>query len=202
MRLIFPILFIIIAVGLFFVVIDPLYGQIKQLRADVSTYNIALDNSTELQKTRDSLIDIYKNIKKEDKDRLDHFLPSTINNIELILEIEKIANLYGMPIKDISFGLTDPINKNGDKEVATNDTIIAEANPSDYLPYGVFPVEFIVEGKYDTFVLFLNDLEHNLRLVDIKSISFNVPPPATGPNDKTNTNIYSYKLKVETYWLK
>jgi hypothetical protein len=203
MRLILPISFIIIAVILFFVVVDPLYGDVKQLKTEVATYNIALNNSTELQKTRDSLVEVYKNIKIEDKERLSHFLPSTINNIELILEIEKIANLHGLPIKNITFESTNPENQDPANTAGTSNTVVvAENNPSDYLPYGVFPMDFIVEGKYDTFLAFLNDLEHNLRLVDIKSISFTVPSPVTSLTDKTNPNIYSYTLKVETYWLK
>ena len=103
MKLISSISFIIIAIALFFLVVNPLYGEVKQLRTDVSTYNTALNNSTELQKTRDSLIEIYKSVKIEDRERLTHFLPSTIGNIELILEIEKIANLHGMSIGDIKF---------------------------------------------------------------------------------------------------
>lgn len=198
MKLISSILFIIIAVILFFVFINPLYGEVKQLRENVSTYNTALNNSTELQKARDSLIDTYKGVKAEDKDRLSHFLPSTISNIELILEIEKIANLHGMPIGNIKFDV-----KNLEKQGVTSigSVVVAENSPTDNLPYGIFPMEFIIEGKYDTFVAFLKDLEHNLRLVDIKSIAFEVPPPATS-GSTIDPNIYSYTLKVETYWLK
>lgn len=194
MKLISSILFIVITVILFFVVIDPLYKDIKQLRTDVSTYNIALSNSTELQRTRDSLIDTYKGVKQEDRDRLAHLLPSTIGNIELILEIEKIANLHGMPIGDIKFD-TKNLEDTSTTSNTNNNIIVAQADPKSNLPYGVFPMEFIIEGRYDTFIDFLKDLEHNLRLVDIKSISFSVP--TTG-----DPNIFSYTLKVETYWLK
>jgi hypothetical protein len=200
MKTIFSISFTIIAIVLFFVVIDPLFQEVKQLRADVSTYNVALNNSTELQKTRDSLLDVYKNVKKEDKDRLAHLLPSTINNIGLILEIEKIANLHGMPIGDIKFetkSLESPTVAN------TDNVIIAESNPEDYLPYGVFPMEFEIEGKYEAFVPFLRDLERNLRLVDVKGISFDVPTTTVAQgNNISDPNIYSYTLKVDTYWLK
>ncbi|MFA6515269.1 MAG: hypothetical protein WCT42_03340 [Candidatus Paceibacterota bacterium] len=199
MRFIFPISLIVIAGIIFFVFANPIYGEIKQLKTDISTYKTALDSSTELQKTRDSLIEVYKNIKKEDKERLDHFLPNTINNIGLILEIEKIASLHGMPIKDIKFEAKNLGNQNGTN---TEGMVIAENDPSSNLPYGVFPMEFVIEGRYDTFMLFLNDLEHNLRLVDIKSISFTVPNKSNSPLDINNPNIYSYTLKVETYWLK
>jgi hypothetical protein len=203
MKTIFSILFTIIAIILFFVVIDPLFNEVKQLRADVSTYNVALNNSTDLQKTRDSLLEVYKNVKKEDKDRLAHFLPSTINNIELILEIEKIANLHGMPIGNIKFE-----TKSLESPAATTnlDSIVtAESNPEDYLPYGIFPMEFEIEGKYEAFVPFLKDLEHNLRLVDVKGISFDVPAVSTTQGTNNNAidpSIYSYTLKVDTYWLK
>lgn len=202
MRSIFSILFIVISVVLFFTIINPLYGEVKQMRTDVATYNVALNNSTELQKTRDSLIDLYKNIKAEDKERLAHFLPSTIDNIKLILEIEKIANLHGMPIKNFQFDTKSL--ENPDDNATNNETVvIAKSDPEDYLDYGVFPMEFIIEGKYDTFVSFLEDLEHNLRLVDIKSISFTVPTASTTTTGTaSNPNIYDYTLKVETYWLK
>ncbi len=194
MKLISSISFLIITIVLFFAVINPIYGDIQQLRKGVDSYNLALNNSTELQKTRDSLVDVYKNIKQEDKDRLEHMLPSNIGNIELILEIEKIANLHGMPIGDIRFD-----TKNIDT-VSSSGTAVVAKDPSGNLPYGVFPMQFTISGDYDTFISFLKDLEHNLRIVDVKSISFTVPDLAAA--SKGSNDIYSYSLKVQTYWLK
>lgn len=198
MKLISSILFLIISILLFFIFIDPFYGEVKQLRTDVATYNTALDNSTELQKTRDSLIDTLKGVTQEDKDRLEHFLPSTIGNIELILEIEKIANLHGMPIGNIKFD-TKSLEKQGGS--SSDNVVVAESDPADYLPYGIFPMDFVIEGKYDTFVSFMKDLEHNLRLVDVKSISFDVPEKSNAIG-AADPNIYTYTLQVQTYWLK
>lgn len=206
MKLITSTLFIIISVVIFFVFIDPFYGEVRQLSADVSTYNTALNNSTELQKTRDSLIETYKNVTTADKDRLAHFLPSTIGNIELILEIEKIANLHGMPVGNIKFDTKNLGNQNTtntpDTTGGTNNVVVAATDPVDNLPYGIFPMEFVIEGKYDTFVSFLGDLEHNLRLVDVKSVSFDVPVPSVSSGNTTDPNIYTYTLNVNAYWLK
>ncbi len=201
MKIIFPITLLIIAGVLSFLFAKPLYGDVKQLKSEVSTYSLAIDNSNELQKTRDSLIDKYKNIRKEDKDRLNHFLPDTIGNIELILEIEKIANLHGMPIRNIKFESMSADGK--DKKVAEGSAIVAEGSPENYLPYGVFPMEFVVEGNYNAFLAFLDDLEHNLRLIDIKGVGFSVPIiSATATENPINPNIYSYSFKIEAYWLK
>ena len=177
MRLILPISFLIIIIVLFFTVITPYNKQIKEIKKDVSIYNVALTNSAELKETRDVLIEKYNNITTEDKDRLKHFLPSSIGNIELILEIEKIANLKGMPIKNIGFD-TEKLGPKDNTE--DQGKIVAENSKADLLPYGIFPIDFVVEGKYSSFVDFLKELERNLRLVDIKSISFSVPTPVAG----------------------
>ncbi|NCU28439.1 MAG: hypothetical protein EOM85_02095 [Candidatus Moranbacteria bacterium] len=210
MRLISSILFLAISALLFFFLIDPLFGDVKELRTNVSTYNSALSNSTDLQKTRDTLVEKYKQISSEDKDRLSHLLPSTINNIELILEIEKIANIHGMPISDIKFDSNVGVKTNSADNTGNTSAsgkISAESDPSSYLPYGIFPVAFTIEGKYETFIEFLKDLENNLRIVDIKSVSFNVPEYSSETGGATkgeiiDPNIYKYSLKVETYWLK
>lgn len=181
-------------------VVNPLYGDVSKLRTEVATYNVALDNSKQLQETRDHLVDTYKHIKQEDRDRLEHFLPNTVNNIKFILEVERIANLHSMSIKDIKFAVEKPA-----QTVTTaggTSTVITASDPSNAVPYGTFPIEFSTQGNYDTFVLFLKDLEHNLRLVDVKSVAFSIPVVTGKETVPVDPNIYTYSLKVETYWLK
>lgn len=198
MKLISPIIFIAISGILFFVFIKPIYSETTQLKIDVANYKDAVNNSTDLQKVRDSLVVKYTGITAADKDRLEHFLPSSVNNIGLILEIEKMANLYGMPIKDVKF----ETKKLQPKDPLNTDNIMIEVDPTENLPYGIFPIEFTVEGNYSSFVSFLTELEHNLRLVDVKSISFSVPTENSSATEKANPDVYSYTLKIETYWFK
>lgn len=199
MKFISSISFLIITIVLSFVFTKPFYGEVKQLRDDISRYDKALNNSTDLQKTRDSLVEKYKSIKQEDKDRLTRFLPSSVNNIELILEIEKIANLHGMPIGNIKFE-SKVLEGTNDSNTGSGGTAIVQNKGIDSLPYGIFPVDFVVVGDYDTFISFMKDLEHNLRLVDAKSITFNTAPVVA--KDNTSSNLYNFTLKVQTYWLK
>jgi hypothetical protein len=198
MKILFPISLLIAAGILFFLIVDPLFTEVKQLRTDVETYNIALNNSTDLQKTRDSLLEKYRNITQEDKERLNNLLPNTVNNIKFVLEIEQIANVHSMPLKNIKF---DSKMQSEEAKPASGNMVVANS-PADSLSYGIFPIEFITEGSYDAFVLFLKDLERNLRVMDIKSISFVVPQPVSKPQSGYDPNVYSYTLKVETYWLK
>jgi Tfp pilus assembly protein PilO len=201
MRFLFPLSFIIISIILFFVIVDPLYKDVSKLKGDVVIYNTALDNSTDLQKTRDTLVDTYRNIKQKDKERLEHFLPNTVNNIKFILEIEQIANLHGMPIRNIKFEPEKLLDPKANAMVNTANTT-GPNNQLDLRPYGVFPIEFSTEGTYDKFTQFMKDVEHNLRLVDVKSVGFSVPPPPAKPGEGGDPNVYTYTLKVETYWLK
>ena len=201
MKLILPISFIIISILLFLTVINPSYSETTSLKDSIATYNLALDNSTNLQKTQDSLVEKYKNISQDDKNRLDHFLPNTINNIKFILEVEKIANLYNMQIRDIRF--------QQEKAVATDATVdtkkvgnTSSTASTSSTPYGVFPLEFSTDADYNTFILFLKELELNLRLIDVKSVGFSVSAPTAKSNNGSDSNIYSYSLKVQTYWLK
>lgn len=197
MKFILPTLFIIASILIFFTVTSPLYSDMSDKTAQIAKYDEALNRSKELQQTRDQLLAKYNSIKQEDKDKLDHFLPNTVNNIKFILEVEQLANIHGMPIKNIKFEppvATDPKDSKG--------TVVVAATPENSKPYGTFPIEFTVDGNYDSFVLFMKDLEHNLRLVDVKSVSFTVPANTKGQQGAQDPNVYSYNIKVNTYWLK
>ncbi len=192
MRNIYPIILIILTGVVFFLAIDPFYKQVKEIKEDIVTYDSALSNSRELQKSRDDLLAVYTNIEKKNMDRLNHFLPDNIGNIELILEIERIANLHRMPIGDIHFDARTLEGEDKDQR-----------GKNDNLPYGIFPMKFKVTGKYEHFLSFLRSLEHNLRMVDVKSIDFRVPATIVSADGReTTSEIYDYSLEIETYWLK
>jgi len=198
MKLFLPISLIIVSIILLVTIINPYYKDVSSYNEAISAYNLALDNSSNLQKTQDALIEKYKNIKQEDKDRLDHFLPNTINNIKFILEIEKIASLHNLQIKDINFRSDQQPSTDGTASGNTSTTLAGSSN----VLYGIFPLTFTVDADYDTFLSFLKDLELNLRLIDVQSISFSVPAPVAKTVGGVDPNIYSYSLNVQTYWLK
>ncbi len=197
MKLLFPILFTLISVAAFILGVNPLFNDVKSLKADITKYNTALSNSTNLQKKEDALIKSYNEIRSEDKDRLNKLIPNAVNNIQFILEIERIANLHKMPVKDVKFDSRNKSNSN-----ISSDMIVSDDGEDEKL-YGIFPISFATEGDYDSFMDFLDDLEHNLRIVDIKSINFSVLDQTAATNkDILNSNSYRYTLEVETYWLK
>ncbi|MFA6355109.1 MAG: hypothetical protein WCW65_01655, partial [Candidatus Paceibacterota bacterium] len=121
MKLILPILFILVSVAAFIFGVNPFYNEVKTLKTEIVDYNKALDNSTNLQKTEDALITSFNSIKQSDKDRLNSFLPDSVNNIQFILEMERIANLHNMPIKDIKFEARKNNNTTADPNIVVSE---------------------------------------------------------------------------------
>lgn len=200
MKYIFAFVFFIFSGALFFIVIDPIRGEVSMIKSEIALYEQSLESSKSLQRTQDDLINSYNNITEEDKTRLNNFLPDTVNNIRFILEIEQLANLRGMPLRNIKFEAN--ANK-ADTPMTTTTMSLPEMSENSNRLYGVFPFEFTVDGNYETFLLFLKDLEHNLRLVDIKSITFDVSSVAKENNSNPAIpSTLSFTVKVETYWLK
>ena len=199
MRFIMPIVLVGIAVSVFFVLTDPIYNDISGLKVQVASYNDALGNSKALENERDKLTAKYNSINPDNLAKLQKLLPGSVDNIRLILEIEQIASPYGMVLKDVKYNVTDT-----DSTAAAANTIqgggISKPVRKDY---GIFNLEFSTSGTYNNFVNFTKDLENNLRVVDISSITFASDTNANF-NSKTpfSTDIYKYSFKIKTYWLK
>ncbi|MCX6755945.1 MAG: hypothetical protein NTX85_01220 [Candidatus Nomurabacteria bacterium] len=207
MRNITSIIFIVISLGVFIVLVSPLYSNVKKIKSDIVVYNTALSNATNLQKTRDSLLNNYKSISQSDAERLNHFIPNTVDNIQLILQIQKIAKKYSLVLKNIKFDSPSLDKNNQNQQQKT----VAISGSKDGLPYGIFNLEFSVDARYGDFNSFLKDLEYNIRLLNIKNISFTVPNQSdksvkpydpNSPFESNDPSIYTYSLKIETYWLK
>ncbi len=178
MKGVIPIVCVVIAIALFYWYIDPTYASIKELRAEETTLNQALDRALELQQTRDQLLSRYNTFAPNDLDRLEKLLPDHVDNVRLILDLDGIASRYGMRVRDVAF--EDP--RKGQST--------AELGP-DESRYESMIVSFTVSGSYDTFRQFMLDIERSLRIVDIETLNF-----TSGEN-----NIYDFSVALRTYWL-
>lgn len=201
MRFILPIILIAIAVVGFLALVAPTLQEVKMLRADVASYDEALNNSKALENERDRLTKEYNSFKSEDLRRLEVLLPNSINNIRLILEIEEeVALPFGMILQDVQYDTVREENPE-DAGVVQAGTAGAIAASKDY---GTWELEFSTEGSYADFLDFLSRLEGNLRLIDISSIQFSSGSgndPSTGITPASDQE-YQYRFTIQTYWLK
>jgi Tfp pilus assembly protein PilO len=201
-RFLSPIILVGIAVAGFFMFTKPFYTEVSDLRSQVSAYNEALDNSKSLESERDKLTQKYNSLDKNSLLRLERMLPDSVDNIKLILELEKLAIPYGMVLKDVKYDTTsekDIANANGTAVAAKNSK--NSAVQQDNKDYGTWELEFSTQGSYFDFLNFVKDIEKNLRIVDIASVQF-ASVGGTGLATNQPANNYKYTFKIRTYWLK
>lgn len=185
-----PFILIGTSIALFFFFINPLYQEIEGIRALSVSYNEALGNSKALEAERDKLTEKYNTFSQSDIEKLQKLLPDNIDNIRMILEMEKIASPYGMVIRDVKYDASETTT-------TTGRGVQAGASRS---PYGIWNFSFSTEGSYNNFISFLKDLESNLRIVDVSSIEFSAGDiVGLDPNLPIS---YKYQFSIKTYWLK
>src|SRR3989338_2229285 len=194
-RFILPIILKGIAFTGFFVFTNPLYKNISLERERITSYNEALDNSKALEAERDKLTQKYNSFDPEDLSRLQKLLPDSVDNIRLILEIEKIASPYGMVLKDVKYDATSK-----DTPISQASGATQAVKNSTGKDYSVWNLEFSIQGTYNNFTNFVKDLENNLRVVDISSIQFS--SNAGAGISPSLSESYKYSFKIKTYWLK
>jgi Tfp pilus assembly protein PilO len=179
---------------------NPIYSDISTLQTKVSSYNEALNNSKALESVRDTLTAKENAIDPANLAKIVKLLPDNVDNIRLILEIGQIAAPYGMTLKDVKYSVTSPVTTPTTTGVVQGGSTSTSASNKDY---GVFNLEFSTTGSYSNFMNFTKDLESNLRIVDISSISFSSDTNTNITNTKVGPNeIYTYDFKIQTYYLK
>lgn len=190
-------LLIVSAGGLFYVYVSPTYEEIKALRVEKAEYDDALADSQKVQEKRDELLERYNtDFSPNDLESLEKLLPSRVDNIRLIIEIDGIAAKYGMVLKNVQVSAS-AADTSGSADFPNQAMPGAEA-PS----YGTAQFSFEVSGSYETYRSFIKDLEYSLRIIDLREISFaaekNDSDAKTG---RTGFDRYDFKTAIETYWL-
>jgi Tfp pilus assembly protein PilO len=196
MKNLLPFILIIIAIIGFFMFVDPRYKEVKELQLEIEQNNKTLDLARELREKRDALRERYNQISNEERFELKKLLPDTVDNVRLIIDINNIAERYGIVIQDISVSATE--ESNDDVRIISSEFegIIdsAEIEYPDTSKIGVISFSFSTQAQYDVFLDFLKDLEEALRIVDIRSIDI-----VRGTEEDV---FYEYRINLDTYWLK
>lgn len=203
MRFLLPILFVIGAVGLFLGVTQPVYLDIQDLNSQAQSFDEALMNSKRLQSRRDELAQSYNSFSRQSVQALEIMVPDSVDNIGLIQEIQRIALKLGIVVKNVNFDPSqiapeDGAVEDGVETVTANQTLPRRGAVETNGLYDTFLLEFTIEGSYSDFVQFLQELETNLRIVDISNIDFT----ATSVDSKGNfSDVYDYTFTTKTYRL-
>ena len=110
-----------------------------------------------------------------------------MDTVKLAHELDSIGAKYNISIKDVSI---DTKSSSDSAKVAL---------PGSESPYEKAVVSVGFVSNYKNFRDFMKDLEKSLRIMDVKSVKFEVPEQTTGT---AGAGLYEHELLLETYWVK
>ncbi len=186
MNFLIPIILMIISVGIFITYINPEYQKSKDLQVTIQAYNQKINNSSNIRKKRAELATKKTELEKNDMlAKLNKFLPDHINNIELIVDIDRIAQENNIRIENIV--LVSDLKRPQQKE---NSEVI---KISDGEKYQSTSISFSFITNYENLKSFLVNIRKSLRLLDVVSLEF-----GRIDDDKKSSNL-QVQMSVRAY---
>ena len=181
MSRILPVILVFIAIGLFFGYINPTYtGRVAQLRAEVQSYDAALSAAEAFSLKENELLAERGSIPAEGLSRVEAFLPDSVDNVQLIVDLNSLASRSGLSLSNFDTNVTSNQNK-GDA------LSLASQSPIESLDLSVSAI-----GSYTAFKSFLSGAERSLRPLDLVDLTI----------DDSKTGVYAYTMTFRIYWLR
>ncbi len=171
---------VVLAFALFYTFTSPQYRDAQSLSGLAEEYRRVVDNVDRIAESKDALLLSYESIPAIEKERLAKVLPANADAVGLARELDTIAARHGFTILGVK------VESGPDKN--SSEIVLPEFSA----PYEKVVVSFTFVSNYEGFSNFLADLEKSLRIMDVKTISFQ-----TG-----EASLYEHQVTVETYWLK
>lgn len=175
-RNIIILLFLIVAVSVFWFWTRPLLVEIDVLKAEKDSFNQALARSRELQELRDAILGKFNSISQDDLYRLSKMLPKEPEATKLLVQLSDVADASGGVI--LNFLDAQEMKKSG------------AAFLDDQIGYQEVDLNINLSAKYEDFLVFLTELQKSLRLIDVKRIDFFAG----------DTNFYEFNINAKAYY--
>lgn len=188
---IIPSLAFIAAIGIFFIYISPAWtGSIATTKASIASDVKALAAAGEYASQQKSLAKAKADISPEDLKRLEVFLPDSVDNVGLVLDMNALAARSGLSLSNIDVAKVAETSASAGSPAPKS---TAGASPSSATnSVGSVDISLSAVGTYTALQTFLVGVERSQRLLDIQDIS------VTG----SDTGVYTYQMKMRIYWLR
>jgi Tfp pilus assembly protein PilO len=185
---IIPVIFIIAAVALFLVYVQPTYsGSIAMLSTEIKDLDTALDAARSFKDKEVALTQERNSLSAEQLTRLEAFLPDSVDNVQLIVDLNSLAARSGVTLSDFSIE-GDSAAGDDTAPVAEETTLALDSGePTDTLELSV-----AATGSYEAFRTFLAGVEQSLRPLDIIELTV----------EDSETGVYTYDITFRIYWLR
>lgn len=163
--LITQVLLIGISLVIVFTLIRPMLGEIRDIQDQVFVYSDTVAKASQFNARLQELIQIRDSFSERDMLMLENFMPTTIDTLKVMNDIESIFKSKEIPIisltaKDVVAPVTD---------IAIEGDIIIEEAPQEdnYQDY-----ELTFAGSYDQLKEILLLLERNATLLEVIELEF------------------------------
>ena len=186
---------IVLAFSLIFVFV---YGMekwtlVQEHLTNLVTLDETLKKSEHIKKLIAETGENLKAVPKENLDRFAVFLPEKIDDIRLANTIQHIGYSNNLLLEGIK------VEKSATSSAA-GDTA-SKSSVSDK-KYKATKVTFALSASYDAFLLFLDDLEKSLGLINVTSLSFtSIGDGGSTTSKKVGPPLYHFVVGMETYSL-
>ena len=182
---------IILAGAIYFTYTSNVWNDVIAAKADNDKYISALTSAEQLISKRDKVLKDYNNISADDLDKLDKMLPNTVDNIRLVIDLDNIAAQHGFSLKSVTAATKSDSSGSPGPSQASAFSRPGSLGISSPTPDTV-SVSFSVSAPYQQFISFMQDIESNLRIMDITHLTVSA-------ND---TGTYDFSVQLNTYWLR
>ncbi|OIO50893.1 hypothetical protein CO131_02210 [Candidatus Kaiserbacteria bacterium CG_4_9_14_3_um_filter_50_16] len=175
---ILPALALLVSIGIFFTYVDPIWsGPIAASKAAIASDDQALAAASRYATQQNELATARSAIDPADLTRLSSFLPDSVDNVRLVLDLNALAARSGLSLSNIN---------------VTANTASAESANVSASSVGSADLSLSAIGTYAALKTFLGGVEKSERLLDVKDISVK----------GSDTGVYTYQVQLRLYWLR
>jgi Tfp pilus assembly protein PilO len=158
----------------------PQYEALGPLNVEKQRYEDTLEQVRNIEQKKSELLAEYNQITKEEISNINSMIPTSENFVKLVTDIDATAQKSGIRI-------TKATAKPGlQAEPANLEETLAKN------PYNSSIVSLTFTAPYQTFKVFMGELEKSLRIIDTRTLKIVIPEIS---------GTYTYNLDLETYWM-
>ncbi len=179
---ILPLFALMVAIGIFFGYVRPAWTvTIAATKDAIASDEQALAAASTYTARQNTLADARNAIDPANLERLAVFLPDSVDNVGLILDLNALAARSGLSISNID------VTTNAAATPAAGTLPAAHANPTGSIDLSISAV-----GTYGALQSFLMGVEKSERLLDVRDIVVR----------GSDTGVYNYQMKLRLFWLR
>lgn len=195
---IIAVILIVIGGGIYFTLTSPMMDDARAVKAKNDQLATDLNNAEEIIRTRNEITRQYLGIPEEDRTKLDKMIPSAVDNIRLVIDLDNLAQQKHVSISDVKAVVPSNAGQSVSSSKPTQSAPPMPLSPGSFSGAVSQPVldkvevSFKAVATYEQFQEFLQAIERSLRIMDLSRLSLKA----------VDSGNYEFTVQFQTYWLR